>query len=329
MRGTHSTLEIDAILRGIARPQLGLLTVAQAAAGGVDRFALERRRESGALEPVFADVMRLGAATRTSEQRILAASLAVSGSAIAATSAAVVHQMPVPRDREQPIVSVGASRSARAAGITTIRQSFVMPTQRWCTTQLATPAATLLLLPRFVADAIVERCLDHGIAHRLVTVDSVQHLLEQMPVRAVVGRRMLLDLLAQRSSGIGHRSGLEQKVGRWLTEAGVNGWFRNYRVPVGGGRFVEVDFAWPEAKVALEVSPFFTHGSRVTQARDVERRRLLVAKDWRIAEATDQDLESRGAFTHCIASLSTLVRTEAALRALDSSQSYAAHNFEV
>lgn len=56
-----SAFEIDAILRRIARPQLGLVTVAEAADEGIDGCALARRRESGALVPVFAGVTRLGA----------------------------------------------------------------------------------------------------------------------------------------------------------------------------------------------------------------------------------------------------------------------------
>ena len=327
MRGAHSTLEIDSALRKVAQPQLGLVTVAQASEAGVDKFALERRRKSGALVPVFADVMRLGAAAPTAEQRILGASLSVSGSTVAATSAAVVHQMPVTPGDDQPIVSVGATRSARSAGITTIRQTSAMPSQRWFTTRLATPCATIVLLPRFAADATVERCLDYVLAHRLTSVSRVSGLIEHLPTRAVVGRRLLLDLLAQRSSGIGHRSGLEQQVGRWLNDAGLRGWQRNHRAPVGGRRSVEVDFAWTEAKIALEVSPFFTHGSRATQERDVERRRLLVPAGWRVVEATDPDLESQQAFDRVVASLTRLLTSaDMTSRALSSFQSYSTHD---
>ena len=47
-----------------------------------------------------------------------------------------------------------------------------------------------------------------------------------------------------------------------------------------------------DAAVALEVSPFFTHGSRAAQERDAERRRLLAAQRWLTVEATDPDLVS-------------------------------------
>ncbi len=306
MRHTLSPFQIDAALRRLARPQLGLVTVKQAAHAGIDRWALDRRREAGLLVPMFSGVVRIASAPATSEQRVLAAALAVPGSTVAATSAGVALGLPVGSVADAPIVSTGTSRSGRITGIVAIRQSVTLPSRPWHTTRVTTPAATLLLLPRFADDGTVERCLDHCLVHRLTTVARVRSLIDELPPRAVVGRRLLLDLLEQRTSGIGHRSGLEQRVARWLTEAGLGGWHRNVAVPVAGG-VVEVDFAWPDAKVALDVSPFFTHGSRAAQNRDVERRRLLTAERWSTVEATDPDLESPQAFERCLVALRELL----------------------
>ncbi len=96
--------------------------------------------------------------------------------------------------------------------------------------------------------------------------------------------------------GIGHRSGIEQQTGGWLDDGGLSGWQCNYVVITADGVRVEVDFAWVEVKVVLEVSPFFTHGSRAAQERDVIRRRLLIQAGWTVIEATDADLVSAAAF---------------------------------
>ena len=325
MRGNHSTSEIDATLRRIARSQLGLVTVDQARRNGVDKFALERRRNTGALITLFPGVMRLAAVAPTPEQSILAASLSVRDSTVAATAAAVVHQLPVGPAAALPTWSVGATTSGRTPGIVAIRQSFVMPSQRWHTSRLATPASTLVLLPRFVGPGTVERCLDHGIGHRLTTAAVVRDLIERIPTRAVVGRRLLLELLEQRSCGLRHRSDLEHRVARWLNAAGLHGWQPNYAASVAGGKTVEVDIAWPQARLALEVSPFFTHGSRAAQERDAVRRRLLVANGWRIVEATDPDLESERAFARSVTCVKDLLRSTSS-RAVGSSQSHPLHN---
>ena len=310
MRHAQSTFAIDAQIRCIAAKQLGVITVHQAQQCGVNRNALARRRDSGALIAVFREAMRLAPFATTPTQRILAASLVVPGSVIAATSAAIVHQMPVPAARattDDVVLSVAANRIVRVPGITTVRQTTSFSSVSWMTTRVATPAATLLLLPRFVDESIVERCLDHALAHRLCAVANIRRLLERTPSQAVHKRQLLLDLLADRSNGIGHRSGKEQRVAQWLTTAGLTGWTRNLRVRVGEDQeSVEVDFGWRRARLALEVSPFFTHGSREKQERDAERRRLLVANDWRVVEAVDRDIATERAFARTIALLQTL-----------------------
>ena len=318
----NASSENDARLRAIGQRQLGLVTVAQAERAGVDRAALARRCASGALVPVFTGVFRLAAVAPTPEQQILAGALSRPGSIITATSAATVHALPAAEragwKQVAPIVAVRFGRSDRTSGIHVVRHTFDLPSRPWMTARVATPAATLLFLPRYVDVAVVERCLDHCLAHRLTTVAEVSRLLGSVPSRAVHGRARLTELLKERTAGIGHRSGLEQQVGRWLNDAGLQGWLPNVRVPVGGAQRVEVDFAWPAQKVALEISPFFTHGAEAAQARDVQRRRLLVSAGWRVAEATDSDLVSRLAFGSVVVTLAGLIgdQSPAFLRAV-------------
>ncbi|MCB1000707.1 MAG: type IV toxin-antitoxin system AbiEi family antitoxin domain-containing protein [Acidimicrobiales bacterium] len=138
---------LDATLRRLARFQLGLVTVGQIAAAGIDHSAVTRRRASGALDEVFAGVLRLGAVPTTPEQRTLAAALAVPGSVVAASSAALVCGLPV-GSPSAPIVTVGRSRSARTAGIAVVRSQLVLPSRPWYSVRAATPEAVLVLLPR-------------------------------------------------------------------------------------------------------------------------------------------------------------------------------------
>lgn len=313
MRGTISTFDIDAALREIAGTQLGLVTAAQATRVGVDRYALHRRRETGALIEVHQGVMRLGSASPSPSQRILAASLSVPGSTIAATAAAVVHQLPVVsrrfRSDDKPVLVVAPTSSIRRSNITCLRITAALPSQPWMGTRLATPASSIVLLPRFVDPFTLERCLDHCLVAGLTTVAVVRTLLDRIPAHAIRGRPLLMNLLDQRGAGIGHRSGTEQRVGRWLTSAGLLGWKRNCNVDVGNGETIEVDFAWPDERVGLEASPFHTHGSRKTQERDAYRRRLLVENRWKIVEATDPDLVSQQAFGRTVEALRTLLAT--------------------
>lgn len=206
------------------------------------------------------------------------------------------------------VVSVPNSSCIRVPGVHAIRHLVMPPSTKWLTGRVATPAATLLLLPRFVDDWVVERCLDHALVNRLVTVAALRDLIEQTSPRAVHRRQLLLDLVDARTEGMGHRSGKEQRTARWLRMAGLTRWIPNYKVPVNRDA-IEVDFGWVSIRVALEVSPFYTHGTRAAQERDAQRRRLLVAKDWRVIEATDDDLANERAFARIVAILRALGAT--------------------
>jgi hypothetical protein len=309
MRHAQSTFDLDARIRAIASNQLGLVTVQQAKQAGVDKHALAKRRSSGALVPMFTQVMRLASCDPTPQQRVLAAALAVPGSVVAATSAAIIHQMPLAHAvvRDHAVLSVSKDRLIRIPGITVVRQTVAPPSTRWVATRVTTPAATLLLLPRFVDELSVERCLDHCLARRLTTVKTVRVLIECTSPRAIPGRTLLVDLLAARSGGIGHRSGKERDVGKWLDRAGLTGWAPNLKVQVSPNEDIEVDFGWAARRVALEASPFFTHGSRAQQERDAYRRRMLILAGWRIVEAVDHDLGSERAFASIVRTLQLLM----------------------
>ena len=306
--GAMSPFVTDARIRQIARGQLGLITYRQATEVGVDEHALARRRATGALVELFPGVMLVDPVTPSIAQRILAAGLAVPDSIVTGPSSAVLHGFPILLSEADPaahcpVLSIDRSRIVRLTGIRTLRQSLPPRNRPWVSIRVATPAATLLSLPRYVAPANLERCLDHAITSRLVTVRALSEQLEALPAARFVGRANLRQLLLERSEGVGHHSGLEQKVARWLGELGINGWRRNFRVDVGQGQRVEVDFAWAGPRVVLEVSPFYTHDSKRTQERDAERRRLLVEAAWRIIEATDRDLVNASTFGRVVASL--------------------------
>ncbi len=300
---------IDQAIRAFALPQLGLVTLRQLETVGIGESAVRRRLSTGMLCRVFTGVYRLTGYQPPAHQQALAAALAVPGSCIAGPTAAQVHGFPLPRPDEwcsKPLVRVASSAVVRVSGIQVVRTNVELPSRRWMSVSLSTPAATLLLLPRFVHGSTVERCLDHCIAHRLVAVAGVRALIERQPPTSVAGRSMLLSLLDQRGDRVGHRSKLEQRVARWLRQVGLRGWSSNYVVTTPEGP-IEVDYAWVEDQVALEVSPFFTHGSRTKQARDIARRRALVDAGWRVVEASDRDLQSPATFANVIRSLQDLL----------------------
>lgn len=293
---------VDDILRRIALAQLGLVAVRQALDAGVSDSAIRRRTGAGLWHPVFRGVVRTTAVRPTPAQFVLAGALAVPGSVVAGPAAAFVDGMPI-RVPERPTLMVARGRSTRLSGVDVVRIDADVPTRRWHTVRITTATSTVVMLPRFVDEDVVEDCLDHCLVNRLTDASRIRRLLDELPARAVPGRAVLLDLLAERSGGTGHRSRTERHVKRWLRAAGLGGFRFNVKVPVGGGREIERDVVWWEPKVVLEISPFHTHGTEEQQARDIEDRRALVAAGWRVIEATDADLVDRRSFGRCVAVL--------------------------
>lgn len=255
----------------------------------------------------FCKCHALGSWLPSVEQRSLAAALAVPGSTIGGIDAAVIHKMPLPKSLRQAradvYLLVDSKRIVRIKGIEARRMTRVLPSKPWHGVKLATPIATLVSLGGVLPTDDFERALDHCVINKLVTATGLVTMLEGLSPQAVPNRIAMLSVAMERlpsrgttQSRVMHRSKLEQTVRRWLDVGGLEGWCANYSVLLTTGKTIEIDFAWPDQKVALEVSPFHTHGSRETQERDAQRRRLLVLLGWRIVEATDADLLSETAF---------------------------------
>ena len=302
---------IDRVLRDIARPQLGLITTAQALAHDVPHQALSRRRASGMLVALFPSVFAL-AGQAPPHQRALAGALAIKGSTIAGPTAAAILGLPIARRWLEPdaqlIVTVPPGRVVRISGIAAIRRRSALPSRRWHGVNIATPASTIALLAGYVGPETLERCIDHCLVHRLTTAKAIRTVIDTQPLRSIPKLELLQQLLASRTDGLRHRSKLEQRVGKWLNRAGLVPWSPNHKVVTTSGDLIEVDFAWPHRKVALEVSPFFTHGTRDAQERDLIRRRYLTQTGWQVVEATDPDFENRASFDPVLQTLQQLVR---------------------
>ena len=295
----------------VAGEQLGLVTLDQAARVGVDGDAIRRRVLAGLLIRMFVGVYRLVGVEPTVKQSSLAACLAVPDSAVWGLSAAAVHGLPVGGPgvalTVPPSIVVPANRNISAKGIDAHRTRHMPPTQPWKTGWITTVPATIVDLAGLVSDDSLGRCLDHAIANRTATVASVLRIVNQRPTARFIGRKVLMGALNARSDGsLHHRSRNEQKVLRWMLAAGVPTPVCN--LVVDG---VEVDFGWPGFLIALEISPFFTHGSELKQKRDAERRRILQKAGWWVIEATDEHLVSALAFAPIIADLLALIHRAA------------------
>lgn len=312
----RSRSRIDIAIDVLASVQLGLITASQLEGEGVNPGHLEQRTRQGELCRETRGVYRVLSHPRSRRQFILSRCFAIPGSVIGGIAAATVHDLPVRSTafRSSPQSShcsqlvelhVGPRQSSVLPGVALRRLKQPSESVNWNGGLVTGLPETLLDLARLIDRSALSRCLDHALVEKLVTVTTVRSLLERKP--RAINRRVLLDLLDERPAGtVLYRSAKEQKVGRWLRDEALCPDRSNFTVP---GIGVEVDFAWVSQRIALEVSPFYTHSSKEKQDRDMQRRLMLQSAGWLVVECTDQHLVSAAAFASIAAHIRMLLAT--------------------
>jgi very-short-patch-repair endonuclease len=280
---------VDAILAALAARQHGLVTLAQLRAAGLDDSAIRKRVARGALHRVHRGVYAVGHVALSRDGRFLAAVLgAGEGAALSHLAAAelrrvwrlhasVIDVVGPARRRLGPSVRVHACRNLDPRAVTRFR---------------GIPVTTI---PRLLVDLS-----DVLPAHELANV------IHEAAFRGWFNERAMRDAMARangrhnlhvleaalhlRATGsAGTRSGPEIAFLSLLQAAGlpqprVNTHLRGH----------EVDFHWPDARLAVEVDGPGHHRPR-TKREDALRDRVLREAGYEVLRFTDADLRKRSA----------------------------------
>lgn len=130
------------------------------------------------------------------------------------------------------------------------------------------------------------RLVDRALQEGTVTVDGLRDALAAFGQRhGVVAARRLVQLAAG-----GARSEGERRLARALRSGGLSGWAPNLRVTLGDGSRVELDLAFPAARLVIEVDGWAYHRDVDRFRRDARRQNALVAEGWRVLRVTWYDL---------------------------------------
>jgi very-short-patch-repair endonuclease len=97
--------------------------------------------------------------------------------------------------------------------------------------------------------------------------------------------RRLLD-----RTGDGAQSELERLAVSLLRQAGITGFHPNLTVRLRDGRSVEIDIAFPERRIAIELDGYAFHSGADAFRRDVRRANRLMTDGWTVRRFTWDDL---------------------------------------
>ena len=188
-----------------------------------------------------------------------------------------------------PIEMVTTGRDKKAQGITihVTRRLPGVDVTKVDGLAVTTVLRTLADLGAVVAPIQVEDCLDEALRRRLTTIHQLNRHLDRMAGSGRRGAGVLRKLLQERGPGfIPTDSQFETRLFRILKKAQLPVPAKQVEVIEDGAFLGRVDFAYPDARLAIEADSYAYHSQRRDWEADKHRRTLLVSHGWRVLETT-------------------------------------------
>jgi putative AbiEi antitoxin of type IV toxin-antitoxin system len=272
----------------LARRQHGVITRTQALDAGLSGKQIDARLASGEWRRLRRGVFALAATPSTFEQVVSAAILGVATPAWASRStAARLFDLPISWSGAIEL-TIRPTARIRSPGLRVFR-SLQLPApdlERRHGIPITSPARTLVDLSSNLTVAEFGRLMDDAERRGLCRAESVARCIDRLAEAAGRNLSTVRSALALRLPGYGAGdSVLEQDALRALIDAGLPPPVRHCRVLLDGVEY-EVDLAYPEWRIAIELLGYRYHGSRSAFDADSVRTRRFVLHGWTVLPFT-------------------------------------------
>ncbi|HEX2058854.1 MAG TPA: type IV toxin-antitoxin system AbiEi family antitoxin domain-containing protein [Actinomycetota bacterium] len=273
----------------LAAEQQGCISWRQALACGLSPEGVSRRARNGRWRRVLPQVYVICGAPSTWEQRLFAAVLWGGDSAVlSAGSAATLWGFPRFRRGPVEIAHPGSRRSRREVVVhrTRLPEGDVTNLDGFPVT---TAARTLADVAGRLEPESFDAAFHHCLHARLTDLPTLAAVSARHAGAGHPGAALLREALRAYSGGRASASPLEVRCARLLARSKLPAPTRQLEVRAAGKRRF-LDFAWPEARVALEVDGYRWHSSRAAWESDRARARELRRAGWAVIQVTHDDL---------------------------------------
>ncbi|MEO7555013.1 MAG: DUF559 domain-containing protein [Acidimicrobiales bacterium] len=303
-------------LARLASSRYGLIRDADAAEH-VTPKQLRTLLQRGELERPYAkrQVLRVAGSPWTPEQALLAAVWAGGWpSAASHRSAAKLFDL-VDDWPPNPEITVPSTRLPRLARVDVHRSDILRP--QLLTTvghiKVTNPFLTLVQLGAVGGEALVAAALERAFTKRLVTPSGLRHQLDLLGAPGRSGAGVLRSILKARVLGdVPADSELEVRMAQLLVRHDLPPATYHHVILDDAGHFVaEVDYAYVESRVALEVDGWSAHGTPQALGRDLERQADIEELGWLVRRFTWWDVNARPEYV--ARRIETALRTRGAL----------------
>jgi very-short-patch-repair endonuclease len=288
----------EARVHALAGRQLGVLTLSQCEALGFTEKQVLARVAQGAWRRIRAGVYHAGAGP-PSEGALELAELLAAGpeAALSHWSAARHWGLAVPRDRRVHLMVPATKTLQRRSGVKIWRSRDLCEgdlIQRG-PYRLTRIGRTVLDLSAVLEDRWLRACVDSAVRLRRSNLRWISQVAKKLgPGRR--GARRLRELVAEYE---GDDEVTDSVLESFAMELGLATGRkpRLHQVVTRGEEFLaEVDLAWPEVRLCVELDGWAHHGSREAFERDRERDRALFGAGWSVLRFTWRDVaENRDA----------------------------------
>lgn len=284
----------EAIIIELAAPRHGVFLRRQARAAGVSSSSLDRRVRSGWVKKRHRGVLEVPALRDGRTDEALA-TLSVPDSHLSLRTAARSHRFALPSPRSIEIVT--SFRGASESPFAVVHRSRNLPDQDITVLDglsCTTPARTLCDLAAVLRPQRLLHLVETQIVARNPTADELVTCFEAWSGRGVTGSvamRAVLDAVIDDEPVPG--SQLELLAMERMIEYRVLGARRQFQPPWYDGIRGIVDFAWPEARVILEVDGRRFHTVSQSQDDDEQRDLIAVENGWIVIRVGWRTLEHR------------------------------------
>ncbi len=273
--------------------QTGIVTTKQLCAAGVSLRSVRRMVSAGLLVTVLPGIFRSSAWPMGREQVMVAGCLRNPHAALAFTTAGQIHGLRKMLDSRVHLLLPHGS-SPDLPGLVVHRCRRIDPQdiiEREGGMRITSVARTLFDVGAIIGPHRLRSSLEHALDRNLVNLDQVAETSMRLFHKRRPGSREIRYALAARSEWTAAvQSDLELRVLKAMQRYGLPTPQLQFELIVSGGLKIRFDFAWPRAKVALEVDHSFWHAGSDESRRDKKRDRLATQAGWKTIRITEDDL---------------------------------------
>ncbi|MGH9037806.1 MAG: DUF559 domain-containing protein [Acidimicrobiia bacterium] len=274
----------------LAARQYAAFTTQQFLSCGRSHTTLRRWVDTRRLVTLHPGVHAIAGAPRSWEQALMAALLASGPDAVASHRSGARLWTLLGDGDDTVEITVPRAHRPRLQGVVVHRSRDLVPAHStvWRRLPVTKPARVIVDLGAVLPSDKVEDALDRALTKHLITIAGVEWMLNEVSRQGRHGAGVAARILDERALGRAPADGqLEPRMARLLRNAKLPPAVYHHVVRDSNGRFLaEVDFAYPELKLAIEVDGFEVHGTPRAMRKDFVRQNGLVPYRWLVLRFT-------------------------------------------